>query len=192
MPLNETKSSATELTFEKLVYGGEALARTEAGVVLVPFAAPGDRALVELRQAKGGLRRGRIVELLNPAAERVQPPCPYFTLCGGCHYQHLPYPSQLNQKEQILREVFRRVGKLDAPETIDIVLGPEWGYRNRIQLHMADGQLGYLEAGSHTLQQGARYPGGYLRRHYLRWDLCRRAKDCSRGGERSEHSLHAS
>jgi 23S rRNA (uracil1939-C5)-methyltransferase len=81
----------------------------------------------------------------------VHPQCPYFSTCGGCHYQHAPYAYQLDQKETILREVMRRIGKFEAPEHIDIISGAEWQYRNRVQLHQADGRLGYLEAGSHRL-----------------------------------------
>lgn len=162
MPLNETKSDSKsqtlELSFEKLVYGGEALARSEAGVVLVPFAAPGDRARVDVAPAKGGVRRGKLQELLYASTDRSAPDCPYFQRCGGCHYQHIVYAAQTRFKLEILREVLRRVGKIDAPERIDIVSGPEWGYRNRIQLHMTQGRLGYLEAGSHILQPVERCP----------------------------------
>jgi 23S rRNA (uracil1939-C5)-methyltransferase len=140
-----------ELSFEKWVYGGDALGRWEGQVVLAPYLVPGETARVEVERKEKGLLRARPIEILTPAPQRVPPPCPYFGRCGGCHYQHTSYPYQLEQKQAILREVLRRVGKLEPPSEIDVIAGEPWGYRNRVQLHAHGGQVGYLEAGSHTL-----------------------------------------
>jgi 23S rRNA (uracil1939-C5)-methyltransferase len=75
----------------------------------------------------------------------------YFGRCGGCHYQHAPYDYQLAAKRQILVEELRRLGKIEAPEEIEIVAGEPWGYRNRAQLHVEEDRLGYREARSHRL-----------------------------------------
>lgn len=135
------------ITIEKLVYGGEGLARQEGRVLLTPFVLPGEQAAVE---PEDGLH-ARLLSVEQTSPARTQPGCPYFGECGGCHYQHAAYPYQLEQKVEILREVMRRVGKFDAPERIRTIAGPEWHYRNRIQLHIANGKIGYLKAGSHEL-----------------------------------------
>jgi 23S rRNA (uracil1939-C5)-methyltransferase len=136
-----------EVTIEKLVYGGHGLARVDGRVLLTPLVLPGERVLVEQTEKLHAVVR----EIQTPAPERVAAPCPYFGVCGGCHYQHAPYEYQLTQKLEILREVMRRIGKIDAPADIRIVRGPEWNYRNRTQLHISDGRIGYLRLGSHTL-----------------------------------------
>src|SRR5207253_1209415 len=92
--------------------GGDALARDDGRVVLAPFAIPGERVRVEPEQEKSGLIRARVVEVLTPAPARVDPPCPYFAQCGGCHYQHAAYEFQVEQKASILREQLARVGKI--------------------------------------------------------------------------------
>ena len=140
-----------ELSFEKWVYGGDALGRWEGQVVLAPYLVPGETARVEVEREEKGLLRARPLEILTPAPQRVPPPCPYFGRCGGCHYQHTGYDYQLEQKQAILREMLRRVGKMEPPETIDVIAGEPWGYRNRVHLHVREGRIGYLEAGSHTL-----------------------------------------
>ena len=89
--------------------------------------------------------------MLTPSPERVAPPCPLFTRCGGCHYQHAPYEFQLARKVEILREQLRRVGKIEYTGDIDTISGPPLNYRNRAQFHIANGAIGYLAARSHTL-----------------------------------------
>jgi 23S rRNA (uracil1939-C5)-methyltransferase len=93
----------------------------------------------------------RLIGIEGAALERITPGCAYFGVCGGCHYQHAPYSYQLLQKLAILREVMQRVGKFTAPDELRVVSGPEWHYRNRVQLHIRDSRIGYLQMGSHEL-----------------------------------------
>ena len=136
LPIEET------LTIEKLVYGGEGLARLDGKVVLTPFVLPGEVLRAEIDRAKNDLWRGRLLEVLQPAPSRVTPACPYFQRCGGCQYQHIDYWFQLEQKRGILRETLQRGGKIDFAGEIDIISGEPWQYRNRVQLHIEDGKLG--------------------------------------------------
>ena len=139
------------LNIEKLVYGGEGLARVDGRVVLIPFVAPGEVVRAGIERVKNDLFRGRLLEIQSPAASRVPPPCPYFHRCGGCHFQHLDYAAQVEQKIAALREVLRRVGKIDFPGEIPAITAEPWQYRNRIQLHVERGVIGYFEHGSRVL-----------------------------------------
>jgi len=105
----------------------------------------------EVERSGRDLLRAKATAILNPSPARVEPPCPYFGRCGGCHYQQAAYAHQLEQKVLILRETLRRIGKLEAPEEIDVISGEPYGYRNRVQLHARGSVFGYLEAGSHAL-----------------------------------------
>ena len=140
-----------EVTVEKLVYGGDGLARVDGRVVLAPFVLPGERARVRAAQEKPGLVHAGLLEVVAPAPERVAAPCPVFGRCGGCHYQHASYDYQVEAKCGILVEELRRLGKLEPPEEIAVVTGEPWGYRNRAQLHLDRGRIGYWEARSHKL-----------------------------------------
>lgn len=135
------------LTIEKWVYGGHGLARDEGRVLLTPFVIPGEAVEVEPIDKL----HARLVEIERPSEVRIQPGCPYFGVCGGCHYQHAPYEYQLRQKVEIVREVMRRIGKFEAPAEISIIAAQEWQYRNRVQLHHLRGRIGFLKAGSHEL-----------------------------------------
>ena len=140
-----------EVTVEKLVYGGEGLSRADGRVVLTPFVLPAERVRVRSEREKPGLVRARPLQVLTASPVRVAPLCPYFTRCGGCHYQHASYEAQLAAKRAILTEELWRQAKIKAPDDIAVVAGEPWGYRNRVQLHIENGALGYREARSRKL-----------------------------------------
>ncbi len=142
---------AETLTIEKLVYGGDGLARLDGKVIFTPYVLPGEAVQADIDRVKNDLWRGRLIEVTSPSAARVTPQCPYFQRCGGCNYQHADYAFQVNQKRSILREVLRRVGKIEFDSEIEAIFGEPWQYRNRAQLHIEDGAVGYFEHGSHTL-----------------------------------------
>ncbi len=143
---------------EKLVYGGEGLGYHSGKPVFVPFVLPGEVVEVFPTEESRKLIRGLPGAVQEAAAERIQPGCPYFARCGGCHYQHLDYEKQLALKVGILRETLRRLGKIDWSGEITAHASPPWNYRNRIQLKFAPHpaipeslQVGFHRAGSHQL-----------------------------------------
>ena len=107
------------LNIEKLVYGGEGLARLPADehgpgkAVFVPFVLPGESVEAALREEKPGFARAQLKEFSHASARRIAPRCPYFQRCGGCHYQHTDYEHQLEIKAAILKENLRRIAKLE-------------------------------------------------------------------------------
>lgn len=135
--------------FETLVYGGEALGRLPDGrAVFVPFVLPGELAQVRLIEDKRRFARAEAVEILEPAPERIPPRCLHFAVCGGCHYQHMPYEAQLRAKREILVDQLSRIGKIEDPPVRPAVPSPlAWNYRNTIQFHQdPQGRLGYIDA----------------------------------------------
>ena len=139
-----------KIEVEKLIYGGDGLARPEGEVILTPFVLAGETVEIEREPKRSGITRGRLREVWAPSSERVTPLCPYFGTCGGCHYQHASYEAQLAAKQAILAETLLRTGKIQSPP-IDVISGGPWGYRNRIQLHFEQGRVGFREARSHRL-----------------------------------------
>jgi len=145
--MSQQEVQQLDINVEKWVYGGEGLGRIEGRVVLVPFVLPGETARAEA----GKDVHARLMEVLRAAPERVEPPCPLFTICGGCHYQHAPYEFQLARKVEILREQLQRVGKIKFEGEISVISGPPLGYRSRAQFHIAKEKIGYLAPRSHDL-----------------------------------------
>jgi 23S rRNA (uracil1939-C5)-methyltransferase len=129
------------LSIEKLIYGGDGLARARGAdgrnmAVFVPFVLPGERVEVEIRQEKPGFARGLVTQLIEASPDRVEARCPYFRQCGGCHYQHISYQRQLEFKAEILRETLQRVAKIELRSEIRLHASPPWNYRNRTRLQV--------------------------------------------------------
>jgi 23S rRNA (uracil1939-C5)-methyltransferase len=148
------------LTIEKLVYGGDGLARLPADAqgrgkaVFLPFVLAGEKVEAVLTDQKSGFARAQAQAIVEPAAQRVSPACPYFGPCGGCHYQHVAYEHQLEIKKEILRETLRRTAKVELPGEIVVHPSPPWNYRNRSRLQLQTQPAfaaGYFKAGSHEL-----------------------------------------
>ncbi len=140
-----------QLTLEGLAYGGDAFGRGPDGkMVFVPFALPGERVEVELVAVHKRWARARLVEVLDPSPERVAAPrCPHFTVCGGCHYQHMSYEKQLEAKTDILRDQLARIGGFQDPPVGATVGAPSpWNYRNALRFSVGpEGRLGFVEHG---------------------------------------------
>lgn len=145
-----------DVAIEKLVYGGDGLARVGKQTVFIPFTAPGDRARIRIVETSRNFARAVIEELLVPAPVRRPPPCPHFGVCGGCQLQHLNYAAQLEAKAEFVRESLRRLGGIEWTGEIVTRAADEFGYRSRaeIKLQRSDDdqvRIGYFRVGTHEV-----------------------------------------
>lgn len=140
-----------ELVPERLVAGGDALARDATGrVVFVPGALPGERVEVEIVEERKDFARARVLRVLEASPDRVEAPCPNVARgCGGCDWQHLALHAQREARREIVVEALRRQGRLEDPV---VTLGPalpEAGARTTMRFGVDDsGRLGLRERGS--------------------------------------------
>lgn len=136
------------LQLTDMAHGGDALGRHEGKVVFVPYAIPGEEALVEIVEDKGSYARAQLVEILSPSPHRIEPPCPHFGpgKCGGCQWQHIAYPAQLEFKATVVGDQLARLGRLpEVPVEPTIPSASPWHYRNHVQFTVSDdGRLGFV------------------------------------------------
>lgn len=131
-----------------LVYGGEAIGRLNDGrACFVPFGLPGEVVEIKITEEHRNHVRGKILRILEPAIERIEPRCRHFEVCGGCHYQHMKYEEQLQTKCHILAEQLKRFAGLATPPIRPIIPSPNaWNYRNTVQFHLSEsGKLGFQQ-----------------------------------------------
>lgn len=148
---------------EKLVAGGDGLARFEGVPIFVARTAPGDRVRVRLTERRPDYGRAEVVALLAAGPGRREPPCPHFAECGGCDLQHLDERTQLEWKARATLETLAKLSKQPLPPPREILAGAAWGYRLRTSVHVQAGtdgaaRVGYHARGSHRLVEVERCP----------------------------------
>lgn len=95
---------------------GKAIAHINGKVLFVPHAIPGDVVDVQVNIKRKGYLEGYIVKMIKPSAQRIEPFCSHYSICGGCKWQALPYQMQLEYKTQQVKDQLTRIGKLILPE----------------------------------------------------------------------------
>jgi tRNA/tmRNA/rRNA uracil-C5-methylase (TrmA/RlmC/RlmD family) len=128
-----------------VAHGGHCVARLEGRVLFVRHTLPGERVAVRVTEGDEGssFLRADAVEVLDPAPERVEPPCPFARpgRCGGCDFQHVRLDAQRGLKAAVVREQLRRLGKVDVDVTVEAVPGDRGGldWRTRMQFAVGPG-----------------------------------------------------
>jgi len=147
------RSDPVELTIDGFAHGGEGVGRIEGKVTLVAGALPGERVRVRIVEDHPRWSRARLLDVLVPSPDRVEPPCAYAADCGGCDLQHVRPDAARQLKTRVVREQLARLGRFGAQADALVeecrAVGPDLGYRNHIQLHAgADGRRGFHRQGS--------------------------------------------
>ena len=120
-----------ELRTERLAFGGACIARYQGMAVFVAFAAPDELVRVEVTEAQKNFLRAKVLEVLEPGPDRVEPSCRHFGECGGCNYQHVSYEAQVRAKAEFVHDALTRIGGFDWPEPVTVHHAEPWGYRSR-------------------------------------------------------------
>jgi 23S rRNA (uracil1939-C5)-methyltransferase len=131
-----------EVDILSVSYGGRGVARIEGGeVVFVRGGLPGDRVLIALGKRRRRVREGRILELIKPSPFRIEAECKHQDICGGCPLQCLEYDEQLKQKQQMLTDAFKRIGRVEELPLEEILPAKEkLYYRNKMEFTFSDQQ----------------------------------------------------
>ncbi len=150
------KGQTVELEVVDVAYGGKGLARLDGMAVFVDGAVAGDRVAARIVKRKKQYAEARVVELLRASADRVTPPCPYSGTCGGCKWQYLAYPVQLDCKRRHVAEALAHVGGLTGVPVHPVFASdPIFGYRNKMEFSCTDRRwLTPDELGREDLKKG--------------------------------------
>jgi 23S rRNA (uracil1939-C5)-methyltransferase len=146
------KDQELELHVDSLAYGGNGVARLNGFVVFVRRGLPGDTVRARVTKVKRSHAEALALEVVEPGAQRVEAPCAHYPACGGCRFQDLAYPAQLQAKEEQVRDALRRIGGLAEPPLEPIEAAEsEFFYRNKLEYSFtqspAGPTLGFHKAG---------------------------------------------
>jgi 23S rRNA (uracil1939-C5)-methyltransferase len=148
-----------DLKIEDIAFGGKGVGREQGKATFVPYTIEGELVSAEIVREKKQFAEAELVEVKESSPHRVTPECPYFGRCGGCAYQHIGYEHQLAIKWRQVRDILQRIGKLKDVPLRPIIPSPkQYGYRNRITVHVQDGVIGFFRRDSHRLIDVERCP----------------------------------
>jgi tRNA/tmRNA/rRNA uracil-C5-methylase (TrmA/RlmC/RlmD family) len=141
-----------DLKITDIAFGGKGVARKNGKAVFIPFTIEGELVSAKITREKKQFAEAEFVDLRQRSPYRVDPPCSYFGKCGGCAYQHIDYAHQLEIKTRQVRDVLKRIGKLNNVPMRPIIPSPlPYAYRNRVTVHAENGVIGYFQRDSHRL-----------------------------------------
>ena len=116
--------------------------------VFVKDALIGDVARIKMMKTKKNYGYGRLMELIKPSPHRVTPRCPAARACGGCQIMHLSYEEQLRFKENKVRNLLERIGKLEDYKMLPIIgMKEPYYYRNKAQFPVGKNKDGKIVIG---------------------------------------------
>jgi 23S rRNA (uracil1939-C5)-methyltransferase len=185
--------------FDRMGPTGEAMATVGGIEVAVPYAAPGEEARVTILEVGRGGARGQLAGLRVASPRVVRPRCPHFGRCGGCQWQHLDYPAQLEQKMLLVAAALRPATPTGSPRSLATfvpvapTLGwdPPWEFRGALEaaVGVRDGRrlLGFFRWGGDGIveigQCPVQHPANVAAMHGVRaaWQALGPVTDVIRG-----------
>lgn len=127
---------------------GEGIGKADGFTVFVKDAVIGDQVTAKIMKAKKNYGYGRLMEILKPSPDRVEPICPSARQCGGCQLQALSYEKQLAFKAEKVRGHLERIGGFsDLPMEPIIGMDDPFHYRNKAQFPVGKNKEGHIITG---------------------------------------------
>jgi len=121
-------------TITSLTHDGRGVTHVDGKAVFIDAALPGEEVDFLYTQIRRDFAEGRVVKVLKASEYRVDPECPHFEICGGCSFQHVDPERQIEIKQGLMLEQFKRIGKVAVPELWEPLTGPHWGYRRKARM----------------------------------------------------------
>ena len=113
---------------------------------------PGEVVEASIVEDRGSWARAALVNIIEPSPLRREPPCRYADVCGGCQWQFTDVATQRIWKQETVAGQLRHLGRMDDPLVhATIGVGPDLGYRNRMDFHVVDGRPGLFRPRSHDI-----------------------------------------
>ncbi len=145
------KNEDIKIKITGMTSDGNGVGRHEGMAVFVPLTAIGDEVLVKIVKLQKNYAYGKLLRVLSPSSERIEPDCDCYHQCGGCVYRHINYASELKIKSDTVRDALSRIGGINVPLCKILSQSPD-GYRNKAQYPInADGKTGFFASRSHRI-----------------------------------------
>ena len=118
-------------------------------VTFVPNTIPGDIVNIKIVKENKKYNEAILIDLVKSSSKRIDAPCPYFGICGGCTLQTLSYEKGIDYKKEKVINYFKKMGLIINPSLI--TNDTPYNYRNKITLKVVNGVVGYYKLNSHSV-----------------------------------------
>ena len=142
------KNDSVTVSVTDMGQDGEGIGKAEGYTLFIKDAVVGDKVRAKVIKAKKNYGYARLMEVLEPSPDRVEPRCSCARQCGGCQIQALSYQRQLQFKEEKVRNVLERIGGFEKI-SLQPIIGMEnpYRYRNKAQFPIGTDREGRPIAG---------------------------------------------
>ena len=137
-----------QVHIDRMDHFGNGIGNINGKIIFVKGALPGETVDVTITKDKKSFMEGTINTIIYKSSKRVEPFCKYFGVCGGCSLCHLNYENTLEYKKERVKNILY---KFDIPKINVIKNENDLYYRNKIELKIVDGKLGFYEKSTHNL-----------------------------------------
>jgi 23S rRNA (uracil1939-C5)-methyltransferase len=117
-----------------LAQDGRGVAKAAGKTVFVDGALPGELVRFKVLKRHRQFDEADLAEILSGSAERTEPVCKHFGVCGGCSLQHLEGGAQLRAKQAQLLDALQHIGGVAPSRVLEPLQGPLWAYRRRARI----------------------------------------------------------
>lgn len=137
-----------QVHIDRMDHFGNGIGNINGKIIFVKGALTGETVDVTITKDKKSFMEGTINTIIYKSSKRVEPFCNYFGVCGGCSLCHLNYENTLEYKKDRVKNI---LSKFDIPKINVIRNENDLYYRNKIELKIVDGKLGFYEKNTHNL-----------------------------------------
>lgn len=123
-----------EAVVESLSHDGKGVCRVDGKTIFVSGALAGERVRFSFRPHKKSYDEGNVIEILEASPDRIEPKCKHYGVCGGCSFMHLSSEKQIEEKQKVLIDGLKHIGKVEASEVLPPLTTNPWGYRRKGRL----------------------------------------------------------
>lgn len=131
--------------------GGRGIVHFQAKTVFIDRVLAGETIEFTITEKKHSVWFGSLIKIIEASEDRVEPPCPYYSRCGGCNFQHIAYPAQVSIKKNILTDNLKKISGIQQVSPVTMFTSPAFGYRTKVVLKVRNGKIGFLQRESHQL-----------------------------------------
>ncbi|MEW6087375.1 MAG: class I SAM-dependent RNA methyltransferase [bacterium] len=136
---------------ESIAFGGEGIARVNNRVVFIRNVVDGETVEVEIMEERKNFLKAKLISIEGKSPFRIDPPCPYYSECAGCQYQHIDYNHQLDIKRKQVGETIKHIAKIDLPVG-SLIPSPEtYNYRRLLEFHSLQNTTGFYTYNNKTI-----------------------------------------